>query len=179
MMKTTFIRLACLLAFALISGCAVISPQVRDKALGPVSFEELISNVSQYKGQTVILGGYVVSVENQKSQTRIVALQTPLGVGQRPKSKDLSRGRLLLICKGFLDPEVYTKDRQITVGGSVLSSSANDPQSSFPYLEVQVEEIHLWAVEKPVAAYPYWDDDFWYPYPYPWWYYPHWHRHYR
>lgn len=178
-MKTILFRLACLLALVWVTGCTVISQQVQDKALPPVSFEELIADVDQYKGQTVILGGYVVSVENQKSQTRIVALQTPLGLGQRPKSKDLSRGRLILISKGFLDPEVYTKDRQITVGGKVLNSSANDPQAAYPYLEIQVEEIHLWSVEKPVAPYPYWYDDFWYPYPYPGWYrYPYWHRHY-
>lgn len=177
-MKTIFFRLACLMASVMVAGCTVISQEVQDKALPPVLFEDLMANTNQYKGQTVILGGYIVSVENQKSQTRIVAVQTPLGVGERPKSKDLSKGRLILICKGFLDPEVYAKDRQITVGGTVLGSSTEDPQANFPYLKLEVEDIHLWPVEKPVAPYPYWDDDFWYPYPYPWWWrYPYWHRH--
>jgi len=177
-MKFSFFRLTCLAAIVLIMGCTVISQEVQDKALPPVSFAELIAAVDQYKGQTVILGGYIVSVENLKDQTRIVAVQTTLGIGQRPNSKDLSQGRLILIYKGFLDPEVYTKDRQITVGGRVLDSSANDPQSPFPYLKIELEDIHLWPVEKPVATYPYWDDDYWYPYPW-WWRHPYGYHHYR
>jgi outer membrane lipoprotein len=176
-MKFSFFGLTCLLAIVLITGCTVISQEVQDKALPPVPFSELIAAVDQYKGQTVILGGYIVSVENLKDQTRIVAVQTTLGVGQKPNSKDLSQGRLILIYKGFLDPEVYTKDRQITVGGRVLDSSANDPKSPFPYLEIELEDIHLWPVEKLVAPYRYWDDDYWYPYPW-WWRHPYWHHHY-
>jgi outer membrane lipoprotein len=175
-MKISFFRLTCLAAIVLITGCTVISREVQDKALPTVSFSELIAAVDQYKGQTVILGGYIVSVENLKDQTRIVAVQTTLGMGQKPNSKDLSQGRLILIYKGFIDPEVYTKDRQITVGGRVLDSSANDPQSQFPYLEIELEDIHLWPVEKPVAPYPYWDDDYWYPYPW-WWRHPYRHYH--
>ncbi len=177
-MKISLFRIGCLAAIAFITGCAVISQQVRDKALPPVSFAELIAAVDQYKGQTVIQGGYIVSVENLKDQTRIVAVQTTLGVNQKPNSKDLTQGRLILIYNGFLDPEVYTKKRQITVGGRVLDSSANDPQPPFPYLKIELAEIHLWPVEKPVAPYPYWDDDYWYPYPF-WWRHPFWYHRYR
>ena len=93
------IRLGCIrwwVLAALTTGCAVMSPEVQDKALPPLSFPELISKVDQYKGQTVIVGGYIVSVENLKNQTRIVALQTTLGPGQKPNSKDLTQGRLIL-----------------------------------------------------------------------------------
>ena len=144
------------------AGCAVMSQEVQDKALPSLSFSELIANVDKYKGQTVILGGYIISVENLRDHTRIVAVQTTLGAGQKPNSKDLTQGRLILSYHGFLDPEVYTKDRQITVGGRVLASSANDSQPLYPYLEIAAEEIHLWPVEKPVGPYPYWYDDYWY-----------------
>jgi len=176
-MKIPSFWIGCLAVIVLITGCTVISQEVQDKALPPISFDELIAKVDQYKGQTVILGGYIVSVENQKDQSRIVAVQTTLGVGQKPNSKDLSQGRLILIYNGFLDPEVYTKGRQITVGGRVLDSSANDPKPPYPFLKLELEDIHLWPVEKPVAPYPYWDDDFWYPYPW-WWRHPYWHHHY-
>jgi outer membrane lipoprotein len=177
-MKIPFFWKGCAAAIVLLAGCAVISPQVQDKALPSVPFAELITKVDQYKGQTVILGGYIVTVENLKDQTRIVAVQTTLGVGQKPNSKDLSQGRLILTYKGFLDPEVYTKDRVITVGGRVMGSSAHDPEPPFPYLEIELEELHLWPMEKPVAAYPYWDDDYWYHYPW-WWRHPYWHHYYR
>ena len=173
-MKITLQWIGCLAVIIWLAGCAVMSRELQDNALPDLPFPELIDGVEQYQGQTVIVGGYIVSVENRKDLSRIVAVQTSLGIGQEPESKDLSKGRLILVYKGFLDPEVYTKDRRITVGGRILDSSAHDPKASFPYLKIAVEEIHLWAVRKPVPAYPYWDDDFWYPYPWGTWYRPYW-----
>jgi outer membrane lipoprotein len=164
-------------------GCAVVSPEVQEAALPPIPFAVLIGDVQKYMGDTVIEGGYVVSVENKADYTEIVAVQAPLGIGQRPKAKDLSQGRLIMIYKGFIDPEVYAKDREITVGGKILGSSAQVKNPAFPYLKLEIRDIHLWAKEVP--ANPYWNDPYWYgPYPfydpYPLWYrhpyHHHWHR---
>ena len=141
----------------------------------PLTYQELADNTEPYVGRTVVMGGYVLSVENLANTTRVTAVQAPLGSGQKPKSKDLSQGRLILIYSGFLDPEVYTKDRQITVNGILSGSStiARGEKTPFPYLEIQVAEIHLWPVEKPPPPYPYMDDP-WYPFYYPWgWRYHH------
>jgi outer membrane lipoprotein len=173
-MKITLHWIGYLAVIVWISGCAVMSQEIQDKALPAQSFPELIDGADQYKGQTVIVGGYIVSVENLKDETRMVAVQTTLGLGQSPDSKDFSQGRLILVYKGFLDPEVYTKDRRITVGGRILDSSIHDPQAAYPYLKIAVEEMHLWPVRKPAAAYPYWYDDFWYPYPWGWSHRPYW-----
>ncbi len=153
-------------------GCAVISSDVTDEALPVPDFVELTRQAERYRGETVVLGGYVLSVENLEDHTRIIALEAPLGTGQRPKSKDLSRGRLHLLYDGFLDPEVYTRDRQITVGGRILEPIAQEPPP-YPYLRIQVSELHLWPIEKPVPADPYWDDPWC---AYPWWYFPWRHR---
>jgi outer membrane lipoprotein len=176
-MKILRLWINCLAVAVLTMGCTVMSQEVQDQALPQMPLSELINQVDRYKGQTAIFGGYVISVENGRDQTRIVAVQTPLGVGQAPKSKDLSQGRLILTYKGFLDPEVYTKDRQITVGGKILDSSAHDPQAPYPYLKIAVQDIHLWPVPKPVPPDYYWYDDFWYPYPWGWGY-PYGHRRY-
>ena len=177
-MKNLRFWITALPAILLVMGCAVMSQEVSDRALPDMPFDELISRAAHYKGQTVIVGGYVVSVENLKEQSRMVVVQAPLGTGQRPKSKDLSQGRLILVYNGFLDPEVYTKDRQITVGGKILASSAEDPKAPYPYLKIELQEIHLWAVPKPAPPDPYWYDDFWYPYPwggrYPYWHHRYW-----
>jgi outer membrane lipoprotein len=163
---------------SLLLGCTVISPGVKEEALPPIPFPELVADVERYKGDTVIVGGYIVSVENKSDHTRIVALHSPLGVGERPKTKDLSQGRLVLIYKDFIDPEVYTKDRKITVGGKISDSSATAKTAPYPFLQIEVDDIHLWPVEKPPTG-PYcWDDDF-FPCPYPWRYYPYHHRHHR
>lgn len=156
----------------MVYGCTVVSQEVKDEALPPIPLPVLISDVQKYMGDTVIVGGHVVTVENKPGHTEIVALQAPLGVGQRPKNKDLTQGRLVAIYKGFIDPEVYTKDREITIGGKIIGSSVQAENPAYPYLKLEVRDIHLWAIEAPPD--PYWDD-YYYPFPYPWW----WHRHHR
>ena len=104
-----------------ISGCAcaVMPPEVTDDAIADLPFRTLIQEADQYRGQTVIVGGYIVEVSNEADQSRIVAVQTELGSGQEPKARDLSQGRLIITYRGFIDPEVYQKDRKITVAGNI------------------------------------------------------------
>ena len=153
---------------AVLSGCAVAPPVVQEDALPPIPFTDLIAHADQYKGKAVILGGYILEVENQKEHTRILAVQAPLDSGQRLKSKDLSKGRLILIYSGFVDPEVYAKDRRITVGGNILGGAADDPEVPFPYLEIQVNSIHLWPEEKPLSPNVLREDRWIYYHRYPW-----------
>jgi outer membrane lipoprotein len=151
-----------------IAACAVMPAHVRNEAISGVPFNSLIQNASQYTGRTVILGGYVVEVQNEHDISRIIAIQAPLGIGEEPKSRDLSQGRLILENRGFLDPEVYTKGRKITVAGTILGSSATEKNPvQFPYLRIMVTQIYLWQKERPIESAPYWW--YWPPYPY---YYP-------
>jgi outer membrane lipoprotein len=176
MMQLTNIICIGSLILGLLWGCTVMSDQVKEEALPPIAFKELIKDVVKYKGDTVIVGGYVISVENKSDHTRILAVQSPLGVGEKPKAKDLSQGRLILVYQGFIDPEVYTKDRQITVGGKIFTSSEKTPKAPYPFLQLEVTDIHLWPIEKPIPDH-YWEDDF-YPFYYPWMWHPYrYHRH--
>ncbi|NLX18754.1 MAG: hypothetical protein GXY53_05650 [Desulfobulbus sp.] len=167
----------------LLYGCAAAPiTTVADPALKESPFDELVAEAQQHIGKTVILGGYVLTVENRADQTRLVALQTPLS-GQEPGTKDLSQGRLILLYRGFLDPEVYSKDRKITVAGTITGSSATESaaEEEYPFLRLQVEQIYLWPkpVPQPYRPYDYWHHPYYYdPWwrPYPW----HWrHRYYR
>jgi outer membrane lipoprotein len=159
---------------------------MQEGALPQMPLSDLINNADGYKGQAVVVGGYVLEVENQQGQTRILAVQVPIGSGQRLKSRDLSEGRLILIYDGFIDPEVYKKDRGITVRGEILGGTANDPEVPYPYLRIKVQEIYLWPEVKLrevdrrpeydpfypwYRRYPYWR----YPYYWsPYWYYRYW-----
>jgi outer membrane lipoprotein len=134
-----------------------------------------VKNAKQYIGETVIVGGHVVEVQNKNDQTLITAVQAPLGVRQEPKPKDQSQGRLILVYPGFLDPKVYTEHRKITVAGKLLGSSQIETDDKpFPYLRVKVSEIHLWSVARPRYVDPYWNYGWWpYYHPYPfWWRHP-------
>lgn len=166
---------ACLGAVFLVA-CSIMPRSIEKTALPQMPLPTLIQRSEKFHGQTVILGGYVLEMKNLAHQTRITAVQAPLDFGQMPKNKDLSEGRLILIYDGFLDPEVYRKDRKITVAGQLTGSSATQSSDTpYPYVQLHVTHIHLWPVEKPVVRDPYWD--YWgpwgwgpplRPYPYPW-----------
>ena len=89
-------KLAILSMAIFLLSCSVISRQVRDEAIGPVPFKDLIEDIDQYRGQTVILGGYVIDVQNRKDKSVMTALQVPLLTGEQPAPKDRSQGRLII-----------------------------------------------------------------------------------
>ena len=189
-MARNFFILVCL--WVLLAGCATTPVVMQEGALPPSPLSELIAHADNYKGQTVVLGGYVLEVENQQHQTRILAVGVPVDSRQRPKSRDLSEGRLEVICDGFVDPEVYQKDRAITVNGEILGSSANSAEAPYPYLRIKMRDMHLWPEKELYDArhslgydpfypwgywsYPFWGYNYYWNYPfyrvYPYYRYP-------
>lgn len=169
----------------LLSGCAhTMSKEFRQSATIPVDFRQLVENAEAYKGQRVILGGYVLEVVNKPGGTLLSVLQAPLDSQEKPKSADLSQGRFFVRTKQFLDPEVFSEGRRITVGGKVAEvQTAPIGKGFYRYPVIQAEELHLLPKDVPRATYPYpysyyyWPYP-WYPYPgywhYPWPGYPYW-----
>lgn len=168
-----------LLVAGILTACSVVSPGVREQA-ADLTFSELKENPAAYAGQTVILGGYVVSVENMEARTRLMVLQAPLDFQDQPKSREASQGRFLVATNDFLDPMVYEKGRKVTVGGTVLGETTeNVGDYAYPMPEIKAAEIHLWEEWEKRRPYPYYrhDDPF-----YPWWdshIYYRWHHPYR
>lgn len=160
-----------------VSACApAISQKLKDEAGIPVTFPDVIVHPDTYQGRVLILGGYILETQNEPRGSVLTVLQTPLDSQDKPKARDLSEGRFLVAADRFLDPEVYVKDRRITVGGRVTGvreQSVGGTTYRYPVIEAQ--ELHLWPKEVPPPPYyPYdpWYDP-WYPW-YPW--YPWWHR---
>ena len=156
------------LATVLGASCAVMPPPLIRQALPELPFPILVQQAENYADETVILGGYVLEVGQKAGETRLVAIQAPLGIGQKPRSKDLSRGRLIVHYTGFLDPEVYEKGRKITVGGRLLGSSTTEAGAeAYPYVRIRAASVYLWPPERPAPPPAYWDP-WWHPYPYRW-----------
>jgi outer membrane lipoprotein len=157
--------------------CTVISKPVRSEAEPPMSFKILVDQADQFRGRTVILGGYILETRNLASETIIKVLQVPLAVGETPGLKDSSEGRFLIYHQGFLDPEVYSKDRVITVAGEIIGSGFEEIGANRnPYLKIKNREIYLWPEYEthpypfPPWPYPYyWHGDPYYRYPYWYW----------
>jgi len=130
---------------AVLCSCAAISREVRQKAGPPVPFETLMQDTDAYIGRVVILGGYIIRTRNRDKQTEIYVLESPLRLGEEPASRDKSRGRFVVTVNQFLDPEVYLKDRQVTVAGTVRGKTAEEEEGHrYDYLKLDSVEIYLW-----------------------------------
>ena len=168
--------LICLLSLITTVSCTVISRQVRSEAESPVPFKMLLEEADKYSGRTVILGGYILETENLVSQTILKVLQAPFRVGEEPDLRDRSQGRFVVYHSGFLDPEVYAKDRAITVAGRVTGSAVEKiGDEHVAYLKIENREIYLWPEHIALPPYryrrPY--PGYWYRYPPfadPYWY---------
>jgi outer membrane lipoprotein len=170
-----FLSSVFLLCCCILSGCShTVSKEFRQKASPPVDFRELLEKGEAYKGERVILGGYVLEVFNEPGGTLLNLLQSPLDSEEKPKSSDLSEGRFLVRTQQFLDPEVFSQGRRVTVGGRVAGVQAGPVGKGFyQYPVIEAEELHLLPKELPRARYPYpyyWHYP-WYPYP-GYWHYP-------
>jgi outer membrane lipoprotein len=135
--------------------------------MAPVNFKILVQETDKYLGNTVIIGGYILETKNLPDKSSIKVLQAPLGLGETPKSKDDSEGRFVISHKGFLDPEIYSKDRKVTVAGKIVGTIFEKVDHfDQPYLNIESREIHLWPKKEGYLR-PYYD---------PWYYsYPYWH----
>ncbi len=174
MMNVLRSALLAILITVFTGSCSVISQQIREESIPPMDFKILVQEPNKYKGDTVIIGGYILETDNLADQTIIKVLQAPLGARNEPKSRDDSEGRFMILQKGFLDPEIYCKDRKITVAGTVVGSVVEKiDEFSHPYLKIQNREIYLWPKDQEYLSAPYYEP---WVYPYPFYWYPY--RHY-
>ena len=161
-----------------LTGCApAISRQFREQVRVPITFRTLLQEPEAHVGQKIILGGYILETVNQPESSVLTILQAPLDNQNKPKSQDLSEGRFLVQTEKFLDPEIYNKNRKITVGGNVLGGRSQPlGDRSYRYPVIGAEEIHLWERQvdclRSFDPYCYYWHDPWYYEPchlYPWW----------
>lgn len=166
----------CLITTALFTGCSVVSKDIRRDAAEDIKFASLKRHADKHEGKTLILGGYILETRNLEDETRLLVLQAPLGIRDEPEDRDRSEGRFMVICENFLDPEIYEKDRKITVAGKLLGTEkAKINEHEYLLPAISCRQIHLWQ-ERPDTV-PYYHDPF-YPwpgpfYPYRPYHYPH------
>lgn len=158
------------------AGCAhVLSPEMRQQVDTTLALTQLRTAPENYTGRTVMLGGDIVSTHNLAKGTRIAVLQKPLDASGRPRDTDHTAGRFMALCEGYLDPAIYSKDRQITLAGRVLGTRSDTLGAiTYVYPLLACLEVHLWASRVSVAAYPpWWYSDYWWPLYRPFWWRPH------
>jgi outer membrane lipoprotein len=164
----------------LIAACSPFSRAVLQQVDDRLRFAEVQKNPDGFIGKKVLWGGVVIETTNTQTGTLIKVRQTELDFETRPKDLDISHGRFLVRYNGFLDPDIYANDREITLFGEIAGKE-DIPlgETRYTYPVVQAEALHLWEKRKPYPNYDYYDPWFWDYYPYPWFYGPHpyqWHR---
>jgi outer membrane lipoprotein len=153
------------LAF-MISGCGhVISENLRKEADPALTFREVFSNPSAYRGKQVIWGGEIIETVNQKEgSTLIEVLQRPLTLMGEPRENAGTEGRFMILIENYLDPYIYKTGRKITVAGEVAGEKVKPVgEMDYRYPLLVSRQIHLWE-DPQLYSYPY-------PYFYGGWYY--------
>ena len=153
--------LAVLITSLVGSGCAATIPNaVLEKVNRNITFEALKENPMAYEGQMVFLAGVIVKTTNTPTGATLEIYQTEMDWEDRPIHTDISKGRFLAEYGDFLDPEIYSKQRQVTIAGKVLGVKfIKLGEMDYPYPVILAEAIHLWKKTKPL---PY-DLNPWYP----------------
>lgn len=138
----------------------VISDKIRSEAERAVSFQTLANATDRYIGKTVILGGYIIETKNVAGVANMTVLQTPLLIGEKPDSRSRSQGGFILTYKGYLEPEVYEKNRRVTVAGKVVGrmaeGSGNCPN---PCLKLEYRQIFRWPMYESPSHTGYYDEE--------------------
>ncbi len=170
-------RIVLILLLATLLACAPISQDIRRQAEESAPFREIQKNPDKFRGTVVIWGGVIIETTNLKESTAIKVMQTALDFQKQPTNLDSSEGRFIILVGRFLDPDIFKKGRQVTVGGEITGKETQPiGEIQYTYPVVQAKELKLW--EQPVPYPPYYYDPwYWGPYPgRPWgpWGRPYW-----
>jgi outer membrane lipoprotein len=172
------LKLAAALAAGLIAACATNVPQeIREPPADNPNPDEVRKSPDDFLNRPVLWGGTIIKTENRPDSSRVTLLARNLSKSGRPQDGDDSPGRFIAIVPRFLDPQVYAKDRLLTVSGTVAGTEV-ETVGEFPYTYpiIKVAVHYLWPEEQdpfyyppPYYGYPWRYDPWFYD---PWWYGP-------
>ena len=135
-----------LVIFAALTGCGpVMSEELLEKVNWDLTFEEIRKDPGRYEGETVALGGSVISTNNLKETTIVRVLQQPLDRGLEPTGPEGSKGRFMVEFDGFVDPAIIHMRTRITVVGRVgVSRTEEIGNMPYEYPVIEPIEYHVW-----------------------------------
>lgn len=165
---------AMIILLAALAACAPMSQDIRRQADESAPFAEIQKNPDKFSGMVVIWGGVIIETTNLKESTVIKVMQTALDIQGRPTEPDRSEGRFIILVGRFLDPDIFKKGRQVTVGGEIAGKETQPiGEIQYIYPVVRAKELKLWELPVPYPPY-YYDPWYWGPYPWRPWGRPYW-----
>ena len=120
-----------------LAACAPVSQEIRREAEASAPFNEIQRDPDKFKGSVVVWGGVIIETTNLRESTAVRVMQTALDFQGRPTDLDRSEGRFIVVVDRFLDPDIFKKGREITVGGEIAGSETH------PIGEIQIGRAHV------------------------------------
>lgn len=160
----------------ILSSCASNIPKdIRSDLEGAPTLAQVHAQPDAFLSQRVRWGGKILKIENKQNASTITVVAFSLNSYGRPENTDQSPGRFIATVNQFLEPELYSKDREITVTGPLQKSvTQNVGEFAYNHPVVQVDNYYLWPVRQEIEPdyMNHWWHDSWYNPYYPW-PYPH------
>ena len=131
----------------LISSCASHGLNIKHVNRN-ITYPVALNNFEALKGQSVIWGGKIVAGKNLKNTTEIEILAFAQDSYDEPIKDSRSYGRFLAEHPGYLELGEYSKDRWVTLVGSLRAIRvAKVGESDYTYPVIHIEQIKLWPIE--------------------------------
>ena len=120
-------------------GCThPISKNLRASLDSSVSVSGLFESPDSYIGKRVMMGGNIVQTHNSPEQSDIEVVQKSIDSYGNLSAGDTTLGRFIFRRKGYLEPEIYTKGRDVIGAGVIVGSQSGkigDRNYLFPVIE--------------------------------------------
>lgn len=162
-----FLAITTILSLGL-CGCATVPPQLAGTDLASVTPQQAANGSG--RSEHVRWGGEILKVTPNADDTCFEVLSRALYPDARPKRRGHSEGRFIACRKGFYDPELYHKGRELTVVGQIEGTENHKVGDyNYTYPRVDAEQVYLWPERSRRDGYysryydPYWGpvDPFW------------------
>jgi len=147
-----------------LGGCASVPPQLTGSGFADVTPQQAAGQKA--RGERVRWGGEIIKVEPKPDSTCFEVLSRELYPDARPSRHDGSGGRFIACGKGFYDPAVYAKGRDLTVVGELAGTEQHQVGDyNYTYARVDADNVYLWPHREPayVEPWPTYYDPFWGP----------------
>ncbi|HEX4480645.1 MAG TPA: Slp family lipoprotein [Rudaea sp.] len=151
------------LSLLALGGCAIVPAPIAGKDFTAVTPQQ--AAMQNARGTRVRWGGEIIRVDPKADTTCFEVLSRDLYSDARPNRRDGSDGRFIACGKGFYDPAVYAKGRDLTVTGQ-LDGTERRPvgEHEYTYARVDAEGIYLWPKRVRAPYYdPFYCDPLWGP----------------
>lgn len=145
MRKACFAGWCILVASLLITACSPISETYRNRIETEVPFRTLAEDPEKYAGDTVVLGGYVLTLQAEPGETLVTVQQAPLSTKGEPREGVSSEGVFIVSIKGERYRDLRGPGQRVTVAGTVAGVSREDTQyCSAGCLKLEALEAYVW-----------------------------------